>query len=186
MLTQRPLAAGSSDEGGTWQMAVALASWRPVHRDDCLYIGFHLCIGLIFIFLRCPDAVVIDWLETTHLSGFRGGRRFPSRVQWSLKCLIRCRGISAWVPLCRPPPLPQVDAITQFGEDLRFFWAWPPLLSFSLDATLIASFSKLLFFSPPVVLVLETAFMWLLEFAELIRVGNLVVKQVQTRPYEIM
>ena len=45
MLTQRPLAAGSSDEGGTWQMAVAVASWRPVRGDDCLYIGFHLCIG---------------------------------------------------------------------------------------------------------------------------------------------
>lgn len=90
MLTQRPLAAGSGDEDGTWQMAVAAASWRPVWGHDCLYIGFHLCIGLIFIFLRYPDAMVIDWLETTHLSGFRGGRRFPSLVQWSLKCLIRC------------------------------------------------------------------------------------------------
>ena len=107
MLTQRPLAAGSSDEGGTWQMAVAVASWRPVRGDDCLYIGFHLCIGLIFIFLRCPDAMVIDWLETTHLSGFHGGRRFPSRVQWSLKCLIRCRGISAWVPSAAPHPHPR-------------------------------------------------------------------------------
>lgn len=90
MLTQRPLAAGSSDGDGTWQMAVAAALWRPVWEHDCLYIGFHLFIGLIFIFLRYPDAMLIDWLETTHLSGFRGGHRFPSRVQWSLKCLIRC------------------------------------------------------------------------------------------------
>lgn len=93
--------------------------------------------------------MVIDWLETTHLSGFRGGRRFPSRVRWSLKCLIRCRGISVQVPLCRPPPPPRVDAIPQFGEDLGFFWAWPPLLSFVLDATLIASFSERLFFLSP-------------------------------------
>lgn len=89
-MLKRPLAAGSGDEDGGWQMAVAVASWRPVWRDDCLYIGFHLCIGLIFIFLRYPDAMVIDWLETAHLSGFRGGRRFPSRVQQSLKRLIRC------------------------------------------------------------------------------------------------
>lgn len=90
MLTQRPLAAESSDEDGAWQMAVAAASWRPVWGDYCLCIGFHLCIGLIFIFLRYPDAMVIDWLEMTHLSGYRGGRGFPSRVQWNLKCLIRC------------------------------------------------------------------------------------------------
>lgn len=28
--------------------------------DDCLYIGFHLCVGPIFIFPRYPDAMVID------------------------------------------------------------------------------------------------------------------------------
>ena len=148
MLTQRPLAAGSSDEGGTRQMAVAVVSWRPVRGDDCLYIGFHLCIGLIFIFLRCPDATVIDWLETTHLSGFCGGRRFPSRVQWNLKCLIRCRGISAWVPLCHPPPPPQVDAIPQFGEDLGF--SGPDLLSFHfllMQPSLLPSLSCCFFLS---------------------------------------
>lgn len=81
-------------------MAGAAASWRLMWGDDCLYIGFHLCIGLIFIFLRYPDAMVIDWLETTHLSGFHGGCRFPSCVQWSLKWLIRCQGVFAWVLLC--------------------------------------------------------------------------------------
>lgn len=28
--------------------------------DDCLYIGFHLYVGPIFIFPRYPDAMVID------------------------------------------------------------------------------------------------------------------------------
>lgn len=28
--------------------------------EDCLYIGFHLCVGPIFIFPRYPDAMVID------------------------------------------------------------------------------------------------------------------------------
>lgn len=27
---------------------------------DCLYIGFHLCVGPIFVFPRYPDAMVID------------------------------------------------------------------------------------------------------------------------------
>lgn len=76
--------------------------------DDCLYIGFHLCVGLIFIFPRYPDAIVIDRLETTHLSGFRGGRRLLAHVQWSLKCLIRCRSFSAWV---RRRQFSQVGAI---------------------------------------------------------------------------
>lgn len=60
MLAPRLLAAGSSDEDGAWQMVVAVVSWRPLWGGDCLCIGVHLCIGLIFIFLRYPDAVVVD------------------------------------------------------------------------------------------------------------------------------
>lgn len=175
----RGLAAGSGDGDGTWQMAVAAALWRPVWGHDCLYIGFHLCIGLIFIFLRYPDAMVIDWLETTHLSGFRGGRRLPSRVQWSLKCLIRCRGISAWVHLCQ---FSWVNAIPRLERDWAFLGLTSPPLLMQFSVLFISCWV----FPPAIFFVLEAAFMWLPEFAELIRVGNLVVKQVQPGLYEIM
>lgn len=48
--------------------------------DDCLYIGFHLCVGLIFIFLRYPDAIVIELIENDSFV----------RVPWGMQAPCSC------------------------------------------------------------------------------------------------
>lgn len=61
----RLLAAGSKAgqagrQAGVLADGLACGFLEACVGDDCLYIGFHLCVGPIFIFLRYPDAMVID------------------------------------------------------------------------------------------------------------------------------
>lgn len=47
-------------EAGVLADGLACGFLEACVGEDCLYIGFHLCVGPIFVFPRYPDAMVID------------------------------------------------------------------------------------------------------------------------------
>lgn len=132
---------------GLW-LREAAARWNSA--DGCRCGFLEACAGrrlfiywfsfMYWSYFHLPEVprsyMVIDWLETTHLSGFRGGVGFLLVYEWSLKCLIRCRGISVRVPSAGPPPHPRWVPFLSLERIWGFSGPDTPLLSFALDATL--------------------------------------------------